>query len=163
MADSLTMLKDATQLTANFNEMLREWIEGKAPAAPLNDVLKTYFLTDQAYDALDEQRKITHALLESLSRKVIPDQMQAADTKAVTIDSIGRRFNLSSRMSASLVDKEKGMTWLREHGHGDLIQPTVNSSSLAAFAKDYIKTNGTDLPEDTFKVSTMTVTSVTKV
>ena len=62
----------------------------------------------------------------------------------------------------SLADKVAGMGWLRDEGHGDLIQETVNASSLSAFAKSYIEETGKDLPADLFKLSNLRYTSVTK-
>jgi len=69
---------------------------------------------------------------------------------------------LSNRWSCSMLDKLTGMDWLRTNGHGDLIQETVNSSTLGAFARNLTEESGYELPSDIFKTSVMTFTSITK-
>ena len=111
-----------------------------------------------------EQVKVARESLkeieERLSREYVPDVMRSSGIKNVTIDGIGR-VSLGTRWSASMPDKEAGMQWLRENGHGGLIIETVNSSSLAAFAKE-LNEAGRELPSPEFKTSTMTYTSITK-
>lgn len=57
--------------------------------------------------------------------------------------------------------KEAAWDWLRENGLGDLIKPTVNSSSLNAAAKEQIE-NGKELPEELFRTHSKDGTSITK-
>ena len=45
-------------------------------------------------------------------------------------------------------DKPVGFQWLREQGHGGLITETVNASTLAAFAKNMMDTEGKELPHE---------------
>jgi hypothetical protein len=61
-----------------------------------------------------------------------------------------------------MLDKQLGMDWLRNTGNESLIQETVNSSTLAAFAKSKTEEEGKELPSDIFKTSVMTYTSITK-
>lgn len=61
-----------------------------------------------------------------------------------------------------MIDKGLGMDWLRNSGNGGLIQETVNSMTLAAFAKSLNDEKGIELPKDLFNTSIMTVTSITK-
>jgi hypothetical protein len=61
-----------------------------------------------------------------------------------------------------MLDKERGFTWLRENEHEGLITETVNSITLSAFAKEMLEVNGTELPDDIFKVGTQAYTSITK-
>lgn len=93
------------------------------------------------------------AIIEAFERDGVPN---------VSLTNPGVRFSASTRTSASLVDKVAGMAWLQENGHGALIQPTVNSSSLASFAKNYTLETGMDLPSDVIKVSQMRYVSRTK-
>jgi hypothetical protein len=69
---------------------------------------------------------------------------------------------VSQRWSASILDKELGHRWLHDNGHGGLIIPTVNASSLSAFAKDLMENEGKELPEHIFKTGRLTYTSITK-
>jgi hypothetical protein len=61
-----------------------------------------------------------------------------------------------------MIDKPLGLDWLRNSGNGSLIQETVNSNTLAAFAKNLNDEEGKELPGEIFKTSIMTVTSITK-
>lgn len=57
--------------------------------------------------------------------------------------------------------KEAAYAWLREKDKGDLIQETINSSTLSAFARELAEQNF-DLPEDIFNVADVNNTSVRK-
>lgn len=146
-----------------FREGLERWEDGPRKTETLQQVLRTFKATRDKHDELDEERKLLNTIIERLSRKHIPEQMREEGVSTMTLSDIGARFTISQRYTASMPDKIGGMQWLRDHGHGDLIQETVNSSSLASFAKDFITTKGEDLPETFFKVNLMDTTSVTKV
>lgn len=83
------------------------------------------------------------------------------------VDSIplseGFRVGTSVRIMASVVSgqKEAAFAWLRENEAGELIQPTLNASTLSAFAKQRGEKNE-ELPEELFKVYDQPNTSVTK-
>jgi hypothetical protein len=114
-----------------------------------------------AADLIKEARDQLDKIERHLSSEAIPDLFREQGVKTITIEGLGR-VTVSNRTSCSMVDKEAGHSWLKQNGHGGLIQPTVNSSSLAAFAKSYTEDTGMDLPEDIFKVSRNPFTSITK-
>jgi hypothetical protein len=124
------------------------------------EVVKHYDKLRIAMDQIKTARKALEELEEDLSKVQIPTLFMNRSLKTVNIEGVGR-VTISYRWSASMIDKDKGMKWLDDNGHGGLIQPTVNSSSLAAFAKDQA-TEGDDLPEDLFKVGQLAYTSITK-
>lgn len=139
---------------------LEAYQKGQLKRDKLQDVLRFFATVRDEHDALDETRKKINAIIEGMSRKDIPDLMEDEGVTTMTVD--GQRYSVSQRYSASMVDKMRGMDWLRKEGHGDLITETVNSSSLASFAKAHAEERGVDLPADLFKVNTMKYTSVTK-
>jgi hypothetical protein len=159
---SIDHIRAATSRVEAFNDQFQNWLQHEEPSADLQVTLVTYFKVRDALDALEGQMKIAAALVESMSRRVIPDRMRQSDTKTISLASVQRRFTVTARMSASIIDKPRGHLWLSDNGHGDLIQPTVNASSLSSFAKAYLNEKGEDLPAEIFKVSTMEYTSVTK-
>ena len=110
---------------------------------------------------IKDAKKALDAIEQSFSREHVPEALREQGVKSVTIDGIGR-VTISHRWSASMIDKEKGMDWLRSNGHGGIIQETVNSSTLSAFAKDLFQEQDTELPPELFKVGQMAVTSITK-
>jgi hypothetical protein len=119
-----------------------------------------------AHAAIDESIKSLYEMKESLSREIVPDAMRAANggrgIKTINLVGIGR-VSLSNRWSVSMLDKVQGMQYLRDTGNEGLIQETVNSSTLTAFGKNLMETEGKELPDHLFKSSIMTITSITKV
>lgn len=113
-------------------------------------------------ETIKECRKALDEMEDLLSVRDIPDLFRLLKVKTMTLEGIGRT-TVSYRFSCSMLDKEQGMDWLKANGHGGLIQPTVNSSTLAAFAKNMIEVEGKDLPDDIFKTSQNPYTSITKV
>jgi len=119
----------------------------------------------------DDLRKVTALIKESrealeqiemrLSREQVPDVMRAHNIKNITIEGVGR-VTLGTRWSASMPDKQAGFEWLRENGHGGVIQETVNAQTLGALAKE-LNNDGVELPAPVFTTNIMTYTSISKV
>lgn len=158
----MSKIDDAIANLEEFEQGLIAWIDEVKASNELPPLLKMYYKIDEAYDRLDDVRKRVYALLENINRQIIPGKMEDAAVKTISLTDIGRRFTVSQRMSASMVDKPRGMEWLNTEGHGDMIQPTVNASALSSFFKQWIQDTGREAPEH-FKISTMTLTSVTKI
>jgi hypothetical protein len=158
----MSHLDNATSELQQFQTKFSAWIDDAKRTGDLPAILKMFHLTREHYELADEVRKQLHASLEHVSRSLIPDVMAEKNVKTLTLADISRRFTVSTKISCSMLDKNAGHEWLKANGAEPLIQPTVNSSSLAAFAKDYLAASGKDLPAEIFKVSNMTYTSVTK-
>ena len=94
---------------------------------------------------------------------VLPEKMDEEDITNITVTGVGR-VTIQSDIYFSIPTEHKDETydWLRDHGHGDLIQETVNSSSGKAWAKEMIK-KGQELPPDLFKVTPFSRAQITKV
>lgn len=124
--------------------------------------LVTHFSSLRSVNAtIKEAREALSEMEDLLSTRDIPDLFQSLKVKTTTIEGVGR-ITVAYRFGCSMLDKEQGMEWLKANGHGGLIQPTVNSSTLAAFAKNMIEQEGKDLPDDIFKTSQSPYTSITK-
>jgi len=124
-------------------------------------VIKHYDDLRKANALIKESREALSQLEERLSREFVPDVMRHNKVKSITVEGVGR-VSLSSRWSASMLDKQMGFEWLRSNGHGGVIQETVNAQTLGALAKE-LNNDGVDLPAPTFSTSIMTYTSITKV
>lgn len=142
--------------------------EGRAAVASQDHVAVIKHFADLR--AVNETIKISReALVEMedlLSTNDIPDlfaliRERTGQKPPFVIEGIGR-VTVSRRFSASMLDKDAGLNWLRKNGHEGLIQETVNSSTLSAFAKDMQENQGKDLPVEIFKVGTKPYTSITK-
>jgi hypothetical protein len=113
------------------------------------------------WDNFNETKKKYNELYDQLSMVVVPEKMRESGVKTINVENVGR-VTVSYRYACSMVDKDAAMQWLEYTGNGSLIQRTVNSSSLAAFAKNMVVTEGKELPP-AFKVSINPFTSITKV
>lgn len=102
------------------------------------------------------------ALWKDYKEFKVPEAFEQAGIPNVALDE-GFRIGVSIRTVASVVpgQKEAAFTWLQENGAGDLIQETINASTLSAYAKQKGEKNE-DLPDDIFKVNLMPNASVTK-
>lgn len=92
----------------------------------------------------------------------VPEAFEQAGVPNVPLDE-GFRVGVSIRTVASVATGQKSAAfiWLQENGAGDLIQETINASTLSAYAKQKGEKNE-DLPDDIFKVNLMPNASVTK-
>lgn len=125
------------------------------------EIIRHFDQTRKAVEQIKEAREALQELSDRLSREYVPDVMRANMIKTIKIDDIGR-VTISNRFSATMLNPEMGMDWLRKNGHGGLIKETVNSQSLSAFAKELLETKNEELPPDIFKVGTSPFTSITK-
>lgn len=129
---------------------------------PLSTLGVAYFNTKDAYDAADKQVKRVYHFQDALNKFLLPERMREGGTDGFRVPEIARSFSIVEKTSASFIDKEKGLEWLREIGQGDMIQETVNAGTLASFCRNMLLEEGREPPEDVVKVSTYSTTSMTK-
>lgn len=134
-------------------------------------IIKHYDAVRKVAELVKEAREALKDMSEGLSRITIPDQFRAlrertGEKPPFNIEGVGR-VTVANRFSASIIDdpdkgKLIGINWLKDNGHGGLVQETVNAQTLSAFAKNLLETDGIELPPDIFKVGTSPYTSITK-
>ena len=98
--------------------------------------------------------------VDALSYEILPTMFSNQDVKTIKLDNIGR-VTVNVRWTASMLNKEKSMEWLRTSGNEGLIIETVNAMTLASFAKTETLA-GKPLPDYLFKVGTAQHMSITK-
>lgn len=125
-------------------------------------VIRHYDDLRKATEQIKEARKALDEIEEHLSREDVPDILRENKIKTITVEGVGR-VTISHRWSASMLDKDAGILWLKAHNMGGIVQETVNAQTLAAHAKALMETKGTELPPNVFKVGQMAYTSITKV
>jgi len=125
------------------------------------EIIRHYNHLRLATALIKEAREALSEMEERLSREYVPEVMKEHNVRTITVEGVGR-VSITHRFSCSMLDKEAGMDWLRNNGHGGLIIETVNSSTLGAFARSLLEDEGQELPSDLFKTGTMTYTSITK-
>lgn len=93
----------------------------------------------------------------------VPEIMDAHDMESVRIEGVGRVYLLSDvNVSTKVGMKELAIDWLIENGFGDIVQETVNSSTLKAVIKKEVIAKGKEVPEEFFNVSPFTRAQITK-
>lgn len=112
---------------------------------------------------IKEARTVLSEIEESFSKEHIPNVMSEQGVKSINLIGIGR-VTVSHKFSCSIItpDKTVGHDWLKANDAASLVTETVNSSTLAAYAKDIVVNHGGSLPDDIFKVGTMPYTSIVK-
>lgn len=128
----------------------------------LEDACRLYYHIRKEYDNVNEVRKKIGGQLEHMSYNVIPNLMEVREVRNITLDDVSTRFSLSTRTSATMLNKQEVMDWLREIGAGDMITETVNASSLGSFVDEYVTEKQID-PPDCVQVKRHSLTSMTKV
>lgn len=113
-------------------------------------------------ERLEEELKMVNAEFDVLRLEIIPSAMENKGLENFTVEGLGR-VGLTSDMYVKVASgaQPKLFAWLRKRKLGDLIQETVNSSTLKAFVKGRIET-GKDIPKDLVKVTPFTRASITK-
>ncbi len=103
------------------------------------------------------------ALYKQTKELTVPNCFEQAGVPNVPLDE-GFRVGISVNTRASIREgkKAEAFVWLRDNDKGDIIQPTINASTLSALAKQ-LGENNIDMPDDIFNVARMPNASVTKI
>ena len=128
-----------------------------------NDIPKTVAHFAALQNTVDDLAKKISALkkhVDALSYEILPTMFSNQDVKTIKLDNIGR-VTVNVRWTASMLNKERGMEWLRTSGNEGLIIETVNAMTLASFAKTETLA-GKPLPDHLFRVGTAQHMSITK-
>ena len=131
---------------------------GGATAA---ETARAYVAIKNTHEAVEQFYKRLGELKNNMQHVQVPEAFEREGIKTFTAND-GFRVTITQTVRASIKDKEAGFEWLRENELGDLIQPTVNSQTLAATARSLLE-EGKELPDELFNVHLVANTSVTKV
>jgi hypothetical protein len=91
-------------------------------------------------------------LEQDLSYTKIPEIFDAHGIQNVRVVGYGL-VSLTRKWNCSMVDKQKGFDYLREHGQGGMIIETVPAPTLGAWARKEVEETGRELPDDVFTTS----------
>lgn len=117
----------------------------------------------EVLEYLDGIAKWANAECDVLRYEMIEKQMEKEGLESpLNVTGVGR-ISLSADLNVSIPaeNKDEFYAWLRKNKSGDLIQQTVNSSTLKAFIKDRIK-NGKSWPTNLLKATPITRASLTR-
>jgi len=158
-------LEELIQNTREVADNAESWLDNtKGANEPIQPakLAKHYWYLKENYDRLKKELTRIYHVVDAVDKHLLPEAFDAAGTDLIRIPELGRSFSVKTMMSASMKDKEAGAQWLRDQGHGDLVQETVNAGTLASFMRSYILDEGMEPPEDIFKVTTYNKTNTTK-
>ena len=115
-----------------------------------------------AKEDLEQQLKAVNRTFDFLRITKIPAKMEDEGIARLAVNGIGR-VSLTSDMHVSIKSdrKEDFYQWLSDNGRGDLVQNSVNPSTLKAAVKKMFQ-NGEEFPEDMLNVSPFTRASITR-
>lgn len=142
-----------------FEQAKAEAREIYPPLALKEMIAKMRELEIQKED-LSEQLKVINAHYDVLRMEVIPEKMDEDGIENIRIEGIGR-VSLTADMFVATTDKSGLYGWFKENGLADLIQETVNASTLKAFVKRRIK-EAKSYPAECLRVTPFTRASITK-
>lgn len=149
-------LTDIIREVTDLAENLESWIEGidKDKSIPISKIATDYWRLKEQYKLLDEQIKRIYHVQNRLEKGLLPERMEAEGTDMIRVPEIGRSFSVRQMMSASMVDKDEALKWLRDNGQGDVIQETVNAGTLASLIRNMMLEQGLEPPAEIIKVTT---------
>lgn len=115
-----------------------------------------------AKESAEDVVKALNKKFDFLRITKIPQVMEDEGIQRLSVDGVGR-VSLTADMHVSVKEgqKEAFYSWLRDNGREDLIQPTVNSSTLKATVKNMVK-QGEVFPDELLNVNPFTRASITK-
>lgn len=130
-----------------------ETVADKMRTADLKTLAMIHQQLNELTDHIDESRKMLSKTYDWLRHSLMIDKMDEAGLEAFSVPGVGRVY-IQSSLNASIKAGAKGgaYLWLQDHGHGNLIQETVNASSLKALARTKLADND-PLPAELFNVS----------
>jgi hypothetical protein len=161
-------MKSETQVIGDcavtrLDKLLQD-VEQETLAVVLQNDLPTTVVHYDAFDKLLGALKKRMSALEkhrdSLSYEILPTIFTNQGVKTITLPDVGR-VTVNVRWTATILDKQRGLEWLRTSGNEGLIQETVNAGTLSSFAKGETLA-GHPLPSDIFKIGTAQHISITK-
>lgn len=130
----------------------------KKGAIPL---ARAYVVLHRMQARIDEILKPLAELSAQIKGVAIPEAFEAAGIPSVNLEEGFRvAVSVSTRASVRPGQKDAAIAWLSDNGYADLVQSTVNASTLSSLAKQ-IGEDNRDLPDSIFNVALMPNTSVT--
>ena len=156
---SLAAQYAGTKLNSLINRAHRDTLE-LVEKADIPTLVKHFAALRTEYRALKDKIEKLESEVNDLSYNLIPTMFNSQQVKTIKIDDVGR-ITVNQRWVASMPDKQVGMDWLRTTGNDGLIIETVNSQTLAAFAKTQALA-GSPLPDQVFEVGVAPYVSITK-
>ncbi|MBL4588281.1 hypothetical protein JKY79_02970 [Candidatus Babeliales bacterium] len=123
--------------------------------------LEMYVLS-KAIAELGSDKSALQKRYDLLRHKIVPDKLDEEEMQNITIKGIGRLGATPQlRVSVLAGNREKLQSWMCENGFEDLVQGTINSSTLKAWVKEQMEA-GNEIPDDLIKIDPFMLATLTK-
>jgi hypothetical protein len=145
---------------------VRAWCQG-GDVNPVDmltiDLVREMKALKDAKEAADAVAKEINRRWDHMRLALIPARFEAEGLQNLKLEGVGR-VGLRGDLHASILPgkKDAAFEWLDDHGRGDLVQKSVNASSLKASMKKLLEAGEEEIPEEIFKVTPYTMATITK-
>lgn len=126
---------------------------------PLLEMIRWMDETQKKKERIEGELKQVNALYDVLRLELIPAKMEETGVENIKVEGVGQ-ITLTGDMYVRTANKQALADWLELNNLADLIQPTVNASTLKATIKGRMK-KGLPLPdEEVVKITPFTRASI---
>jgi len=144
---------------------IRDWLQpisGNPGDLGAQDLIREMHKLRTIKDAADLIAKQLGARYDYLRLAAVPAAFESEGLRNIKLEGIGR-VSLRGDIYAAIQpgQKSEAYQWLDDNGRGDLIQSTVNASTLKATLKKMLE-SGEEIPENLFRVTPFTMATITK-
>lgn len=117
------------------------------PAQQVHDLAKELFALKARKASLEDELTQVEKDIKEIAAHKLPRLMEDAEIDKQSIKGLGTVY-LGRDFFASVLkeDRPKLYAWMRENGHGDLVQSYVFPMTLTAFCKEQLE-KGQAIPE----------------
>lgn len=125
-------------------------------------LIESMYQLQRLKESVEDQLKRINKEYDFLRITKVPQKMEDEGIERLSVAGVGR-VSLTADMHVSVKadHRDRFYEWLRDNGRGDLLQETINPSTLKAAVKGMYK-SGEEIPEDLINVSPFTRASITK-
>lgn len=130
-----------------------------AASLSMEELVTAYAHAKDFHELMDEVRKEQYHVANAYKESVLPQRLLDQGVKSFSTDFY--RAQRTTRVTVTMLDKEKCLEWLRKNELADIITETANAQTLGKIAEERLEQNK-DFPEDLFKTTTSMSTTLTK-
>ena len=150
--ETMAVCEAAKNAIQTAKALLQAEVQASIERDDPSDLVRTYADLCEEGDAFRDSIADLSKLERDLSYSKIPEVFDAHGIQNVRVVGYGL-ISLVRKWSCSMLNKEAGFAYLREHGQGGMIIETVPAPTLGAWAGAQIRETGVEPPDDIFKTT----------
>lgn len=143
---------------------LMESVDAAVGSLGARDTAHIQKLLTEMTAAFKECTTPTNKSLSPIKDGIMAQKMEDEGLEKADFEGIGKVVLTGDIFCTVKKDQaEKAQVFLIEHDQADMIKPTINSSALKSFMKKCLKEGEVEIPEEVFKVTPYTKSSIRKI